>query len=142
MSLAARAVIDTNVLVSGSLYPLSVPRQAVEHVLAKGVVLTSRPLLAEFHDVLARPKFDKRMARADRLKLFEKLIEAAVVIDPTTVVTDCRDPKDNMVLELAIDGRATCIITGDADLLALHPFRGVPVLSPADFLAATAPPAV
>lgn len=47
-----------------------------------------------------------------------------------------------MVLELAVDGRATHVVTGDLDLLALHPFRGVPVLAPHQFLDATAPPAV
>ena len=51
-----------------------------------------------------------------------------------TVITACRDPKDNKFLEAAIAARADVIVTGDADLLALHPFRGIPILSPAAFL--------
>jgi uncharacterized protein len=49
-------------------------------------------------------------------------------------VTDCRHPEDNKFLELAIDGRADVIITGDAHLLELHPFRGIPILQPAAYL--------
>ena len=43
------------------------------------------------------------------------------MVSVSSVVTDCRDAKDNKFLELAIDGVATCIITGDQDLLVLHP---------------------
>ncbi|MCE7922369.1 MAG: putative toxin-antitoxin system toxin component, PIN family [Haliscomenobacteraceae bacterium CHB4] len=46
----------------------------------------------------------------------------------------CRDPKDNKYLEAAVAAQADCIISGDPDLLALHPFRNIPVLSPRDFL--------
>jgi uncharacterized protein len=49
-------------------------------------------------------------------------------------IRECRDPKDDKFLELAIDGRASEIVTGDADLLAMHPFRGIAVLTPATFL--------
>ena len=51
------------------------------------------------------------------------------------IVTDCRDPKDNKFLELALSGKADFIITGDDDLLNLHPWRGIAILSPADYLA-------
>jgi predicted nucleic acid-binding protein len=56
----------------------------------------------------------------------------------TEVVTDCRDPKDNKFLELAVSGRATHIVTGDPDLLTLHPFRGVAIMTAQAFLSATA----
>ena len=49
-------------------------------------------------------------------------------------VEACRDPKDDQVLELAVNGRAGAIITGDTDLLALNPFRGIPIITPAEFL--------
>lgn len=45
-----------------------------------------------------------------------------------------RDPKDNKFLELAVDGKASCLIAGDADLLVLNPFCGIPVLTPTEFL--------
>jgi putative PIN family toxin of toxin-antitoxin system len=53
----------------------------------------------------------------------------------TTKVSVCRDPKDGKLLELAIDGRADLIITGDKDLLVLNPFEGVPIVTPMDYLA-------
>ena len=53
----------------------------------------------------------------------------------TAEVSVCRDPKDDKFLELALSGAATHLISGDDDLLALHPFRGVAILSPHDFIA-------
>jgi predicted nucleic acid-binding protein len=51
-------------------------------------------------------------------------------------VRACRDPKDDKFLELAVSGAACCVVTGDQDLLALHPFRSVSILTPAQFLEA------
>jgi putative PIN family toxin of toxin-antitoxin system len=53
---------------------------------------------------------------------------------PKISFTDCRDTKDNKFLELAVSANASCIITGDKDLLVLNPFRGIPILNAADFL--------
>ena len=47
---------------------------------------------------------------------------------------DCRDAKDNKYLELAVNGSATHIITGDADLLVMNPFRGIAIVAPQEFL--------
>jgi len=49
-------------------------------------------------------------------------------------ITDCRDPEDNKFLELAVSANASCIITGDKDLLILHPFRNIPILNAVDFI--------
>lgn len=68
------------------------------------------------------------------------LISAALVpnstnrIAPDVSITDCRDPKDNKYLELAISANASCIISADKDLLVLHPFRGIPILNAVDFI--------
>jgi len=56
------------------------------------------------------------------------------IFSPTEIITDCRDPKDNKFLELAVEANASCIVTGDKDLLVLDPFRGIPILTAADFL--------
>ena len=80
------------------------------------------------------------MPLADRLEVLELLLKNAAVVDITEPVAACRDPDDDKFLELAVNGSATCVVTGDADLLALHPFRGIPILTPADFLALVAPP--
>ena len=57
------------------------------------------------------------------------------LVEVTAAVSACRDPKDYKFLELALSGAATHIISGDGDLLALHPFRGITILSPHDFVA-------
>jgi uncharacterized protein len=69
------------------------------------------------------------------MRFLVALIRAAVVIRVSVTVTDSRDPKDNMYLELALAGGAACLVSGDRHLLALHPFRGIPILRPNDFLA-------
>ena len=66
--------------------------------------------------------------------LLKNLIRIGDFIEPKTKITVCRDPKDNKFLELAVAGKANCIVTGDKDLLVLHPFRGINIISPADFI--------
>ncbi|WP_374756611.1 putative toxin-antitoxin system toxin component, PIN family [Dyadobacter bucti] len=54
--------------------------------------------------------------------------------NPVISVSDCRDQKDNMILELALTYNASCIISGDFDLLVLQPFRSIQIVSPSDFV--------
>lgn len=96
----------------------------------------SLSLLKELQAVLSRPKFDRYVTREEREQFLAALLHEAVLVEVTAQVQVCRDPKDDQVLDAAINGQATCIITGDADLLALHPFRGISILSPGDFLIA------
>ena len=133
MSLTSRVVIDTNTLVSATLMPGSVPRQALDRALT-GTVLISRPISTEYAEVLRRPRLNKKCSEGDRLKILDVVIEAAEVVEIIEEIRACRDPKDDMVLELAVNGDATCIVSGDADLLTLHPFRGIPILTPRQFL--------
>jgi len=85
--------------------------------------------------VLFRKKFDKYFTDERRLQIVQKLERDTVAFDVSISINACRDPKDNMFLELAVTAGASCIITGDQDLLVLHPFNQIPVLSAADFLA-------
>jgi predicted nucleic acid-binding protein len=62
------------------------------------------------------------------------LAAAALWVEPSEKITDCRDPKDNCYLELALAAQATAIVSGDEDLLVLNPWRGVKVLRPSRFL--------
>jgi len=66
------------------------------------------------------------------------MIQEAEIVLVTTTVLECRDPKDNKFLELAISGQATHVLTGDSDLLELHPFRGIAVVTPQQFLTESA----
>jgi hypothetical protein len=127
--------MDTNVVVSAALLPQSMPRQAFDRALQHGTLLMSSATVAELNDVLRRPRFDPYVHEDERLEFLAVLVRDAEVVEVTEVVTDCRDPKDNKFLELALDGEATHIVSGDEDLLVLHPFRSIPILTPRGFVA-------
>lgn len=129
-----RIVADTNVLISGLLLPASVPGQAVQRAVDKGLLLVSEATMNELADVLARARFDRYISLEDRkqfLRLLGRLTEFVPVVYP---VRECRDPKDDKFLEVALNGKADLILTGDADLLALHPWQGIAIVSPVHYL--------
>ncbi len=128
-----RCVIDTGVVVSALLLPRSVPRQAFD-AAARGRLLVSDATIGELDDVLRCPKFDVYLSEERRLTFLAALLREAEMVDVVNVVTACRDPKDNKFLELAVSGRATHIVSGDTDLLVLHPFRGIAEVNPRAFL--------
>jgi putative PIN family toxin of toxin-antitoxin system len=123
MTSEVRVVFDTSVVVSAVLLAGSVPRQALDWAIAKGTLLISAATVAELNDVLRRPKFNNYLPEEQRLEFLAALIREAEVVEIAEAVTECRDPKDDKFLELAVSGRATHIVTGDADLLIMHPFR-------------------
>ena len=129
-----RIVFDTNVIVSALLFNESVPGQAFFRALDQGIILTSGPLVRELNQVLNRRKFDRYISPRERDQFLATLIRDTHRVEITSVVSVCRDPRDNQVLELALSGNATCIVTSDDDLLVLHPFRDVAIVAPAEFL--------
>jgi putative PIN family toxin of toxin-antitoxin system len=129
-----RLVFDTNVIVSAALLAGSIPRQAFDKALDTGRVLISVAALLELAEVLSRKKLNKYLLEEERMGFLVALLKEAELVDVTEVVTDCRDAKDNKFLELAVSGKADCIVSGDEDLLVLNPFRGIPVLTPREFL--------
>ncbi len=129
-----RFVFDTNVIVSALLFKDSLPRQAIDAALARGMILISTDVLTELDEVLSRERFNKYLEPEDRKRFLAALIREAEWIAVTTTVNVCRDPKDNKFLELALSGGANVLVSGDADLLSLETFRGIEVLSPESFL--------
>jgi putative PIN family toxin of toxin-antitoxin system len=127
-----RGVADNNMLVSAAILD-GVPRQALDKLLLNGTILVSISLLEELAEVLDRKKFDRYLPRKERLNFIRDLLEVAELVRITETINICRDPKDNMLLELAVSGGADCLITGDRDLLVLNPFRGVEIRSPKEF---------
>ncbi|MCC6125846.1 MAG: putative toxin-antitoxin system toxin component, PIN family [Pirellulales bacterium] len=134
MSESPRCVIDTNVLVSAILLPRSVPRQAFDRAVERGRILISTATMAELDAVLRRPQFDRYVGGRERLEFLSSLLDTAEVVAIATALTVCRDPKDDKFLDLAVSGHADLIITGDDDLLALHPFSQIAILTPNSFL--------
>ena len=129
-----RIVADTNLLVSRLLLPQSLPAKAVRKAVDEGQLLVSDATLGELADVLSRAKFDPYVSLEDRQDFIRVLNRVAERIIVTAPIKACRDPKDDKFLEVALNGEANLILTGDRDLLALHPFRGVDILSPREYL--------
>ena len=129
-----RFVFDTNVIVSALLLKHPVARQAFDKALEIGKLLVSQATIEELNEILRREDFNKYVLENERIQFIAILVREATLVEVTETVNECRDPKDNKFLELAVSGKATCIVSGDDDLLVLHPFRGMPILTPRQFL--------
>lgn len=130
-----RVIFDTNVLISAALLRNSVPFRAFEHAVKHDVVLRSGNTLFELSNILFKSKFDQYFDGINsRLIFIHAFINASENIEVTQSINICRDLKDNMYLELALSGKADCIVTGDSDLLVLHPFENIQIISPKFFL--------
>lgn len=139
MSGPQRVVIDTNTLIGAMLRPDSVPRQALLNALRTFKLAACVATLDELREVLQRPKFDRYLplqARLDFLGLVSRhaqLVEVDAASEQAASGA-CRDAKDAKFLALALACHAVALVTSDADLLVLHPWHGVPILTPAAFL--------
>jgi putative PIN family toxin of toxin-antitoxin system len=120
-----RSVFDTNVLVSALLLKTSKPRQALDCALGKGKILLSFSTLAEINDVLGRKQFRRYIVEEEIRRFLAALTRDAEWVEIIVPIVACRDSKDDKFLELAVNGHADYIVTGDADLIALHPFRNI-----------------
>ena len=129
-----RCVFDTNVIVSALLFEESKPGRAFYTALDAGEILVSLPVVSELNEVLGRKKLDRYVRKEERERFLGALLLKANLVEVTERIRACRDPKDDRFLELAVSGEAGWIISGDRDLLELHPFRGIPILTPDEFL--------
>ncbi len=127
-------VIDTNTLISAFIFKHSKPRKALQKAVDHGNILLGEQTYKELEEVFLRPKFDKYIAPEDKSLVLKEFRELAIFCEVSETITECRDPKDNKFLELAVAAKVTCIISGDADLLILNPFRNIPILNAVDFL--------
>ncbi|MGA3035238.1 MAG: putative toxin-antitoxin system toxin component, PIN family [Terracidiphilus sp.] len=133
MTSEERLVLDTNVVVSGLLFPGAAPAKALLKA-QKGIVLSSDATRLELIQVLSRGRFDRYVGRRIRSRLVAQYLNATLLIETPSPIRACRDPRDDKFLEVAVHGRARVIVTGDADLLEPHPFRGIEILTPGDYL--------
>lgn len=133
-----RAVIDTSILVRARLNPEGTVGPLLDLLRDRRYTyLYSDATLEELIEVLGRPRMaGKYGITADEIRaLTDLLILRGEVVRPAKAVTACRDPKDDKFLEVAVAGRADVIVTGDKDLLVLHPFEGIPIVGAREFLA-------
>jgi uncharacterized protein len=120
-----RLVVDTNVFVSAVLKANSLPFVVVRWIDRHGGFLKSAATEQEVLLVLQRPHIAAITIPSFREGLAQMLADAELVAI-TERIAACRDPKDDKFLELAVNGHADLIVSGDADLLALNPFRAFP----------------
>jgi len=129
-----RIVVDTNVFVSGLLRHSSVSGQAAAKARHNAVLLVSEATMTELADVLAVAKFDRYVSVEQRVSFIRLIWNIAEFVPIIHRVRECRDPKDDKFLEVALNGRSDLILTGDADLLALNPWREIAIVSPTEYL--------
>ncbi|MFZ1799215.1 MAG: putative toxin-antitoxin system toxin component, PIN family [Chitinophagaceae bacterium] len=127
-------VFDTNALISAHLLDKSASRKAYNKAIDNGVLIYSAETFDEFANTFIRSKFEKYLPLEKRMSVIGEFQARGALIKTRIVISICRDPNDNKFLELAVSSNASCIITGDKDLLILDPFRGIPILNAADFI--------
>lgn len=96
----------------------------------------SEELLEELAETLSRPKLKKYGLNAETIEaLLGMIIVKGEQVHPATVVEICRDPDDNLLLSIAVDGQADYVVSGDKDMLDLVQIQEIPIITPAEFLA-------
>lgn len=125
---AKRVILDTNLLIS---FLISQKLDAIDDLLLQGklTLLFSTELIEEFITVASRPKFKKYFSNEDIRKLLTFFDSYGKLISISSSITICRDYKDNFLLNLAIDGKADFLVTGDDDLLCLGKIENIPIVT-------------
>lgn len=129
-----RIVLDTNVLISAVLSSTSKLSQVIESAITYGQLVASVETLLEFETKVSSEKFRRYVPDDRRNALLLRLAHLTEIVRVVDKVQASRDPKDDKFLEAALNGHADMIVTGDRDLLALNPFRGIAILNPAAYL--------
>lgn len=128
-----RIIIDTNLWLH---FLIAKDYSRLDKILADKLItlLYSQELIDEFIAVAQRPKFVKYFSKTDLQEILLGISRRAFFIDVISIVNVCRDPKDNFLLALARDGKATHLITGDTDLLVLKKIEKTRILTLSDYL--------
>jgi len=127
-----RVVVDANVYVSAILFPESLPATLLRQVLDRHETLSSVAHAQEVGKVIARSKFERYLPLGDRLGAARILLHRAILVQVSLELHLCRDPKDDYLVNLALDGRADLLISGDGDLLTLEMIGPTRVVSPSE----------
>jgi len=129
-----RVVVDTNIIISAALSPNGTSFKALEILIAEKNLLFSDQTYAELVHQFSRSKFDRWVSNETRLQILNSVKACAEWTKIIGELSICRDPKDDKFLETALIGGAEVIITGDQDLLVLHPFEEILIMTPKAWL--------
>jgi uncharacterized protein len=129
-----RIVVDTNLWLS---FLITKNNSALDKIFLDDfvILLYSQELIDEFITVANRSKFTRYFDNDDLQRLLLSMSRRSIFIDTTSSVDICRDPKDNFLLALSKDGKASHLITGDKDLLELKKFGKTRILTMREYLA-------
>lgn len=129
----AQVVVDTNVLLSAALSPSGAPAQLLDRLLVEGRLLFSDVTFAELESRIWKPKFDRYLSIERRKQILYEVNASAVWVDvPRSISAQSfsRDIQDDAFVHVALAASATRLITGDDDLLCLHPIDTLYILTP------------
>jgi putative PIN family toxin of toxin-antitoxin system len=132
-----RAVLDTNVFVSGLISPQGPPAMILKALRSRLFTLVSSPPVnEEIIEVLNRPTISDRYGLGDRIFDVSFILwELAELVIDLPEVRVSSDPDDDKFLATAVAGQADYLVTGDvAELLHLHEFHAVRIVSPREFV--------
>jgi putative PIN family toxin of toxin-antitoxin system len=137
--MTVKVVFDTSCLISAALRPFSIPDQAVTAALTTCQLCVSIDGLEELDEVLHRQRFNSYVGLDARIAFLETIRTHSQVFAVTEGILSevkghCRDANDSFILALALSAQASVIVSGDYDLLVLNPWRGIPIMKPAQFL--------
>ncbi len=136
MSFARKTVVfDTSSLIPACLNPQREPAHIFRQTLLAHHIAVSAETFAELAAVLMRDKFNAWRPIEQRMLWLKAFRDAAVFVPVTQTVSDCRDPKDNPFLALALAAQANVLVSSDIHLLEMHPYQGIPILRLSDFKA-------
>ena len=136
-----RVVVDTNFWVSYLIFPRGSIERVGDVFAREGAVLLGSPqCLEELREVIGREQWDRYASLDIRLLFFEGVYQRCEIVTPNTTITVCRDARDDKFLELAVDGEADFLVTGDRDLLGLaerpDPTWKFRIVTPKEFIEA------
>lgn len=132
-----RAVLDTNVLVSGIIAPRGAPRRVLEAWLAgRFTLVTSEAVIGEVARVLRYPRIRDRyhLTEGDVVAVVDALLSDADVVAGLYEVRRSADPADDVFLACALEGRAEYVVSGDRHLLEIGSYHGVLIITPRQFV--------
>lgn len=129
-----KVIFDTNVLISAILIEESVADLALTKATQFCEIISSEEIFSELVKKILLPKFDRYVSIEKRKRFLQTFEITASFYKTNQKIVVCRDPKDNIFLELAVEASANFIISGDTDLLILNPFQYTQIISPKDFL--------
>jgi putative PIN family toxin of toxin-antitoxin system len=135
MRIRKAVVIDTNLFISAIIHPDRICAEGIKIAAAHFQIVVSAETKGELIEVPKGSYLDPYASYEDRMLRCAAYLDILKLVPITKVVTDCRDPKDNMFLSTALSANACVLVSGDKrDLIKMHPYQGLSIIKMRDFV--------